>query len=174
MTTNMSEVMDVLKKISTKIFGFSARQDLLEAAQEQNSRNQEEVVNELKDVLNEIAHSGRRPKKGKYVTYSGGEIYSPNNKPFDFGDIASPSSNGVNTSAVHVNITVPTDLSAMDNTASNPQANANPLVVSQTPCTSLNVNLRSRNHLVRALHLQPTPFQSHNPHHIKLHLPEPP
>ncbi|OIS95810.1 hypothetical protein A4A49_25944 [Nicotiana attenuata] len=98
-----SNVMEVLKRISLDMSSFTARQDLLEAHQEQSNKNQEEALSELREVLNDVIH-GKRPEREKSVTQGGGELYSPNDRPFDFGDLASPSSTVANTSTIPMNL----------------------------------------------------------------------
>lgn len=77
MATNMSEVTEALKKISTEVSTFTARQDQLEAIQEQTCRNQEQALSELREVLNEVIHDMERPERDKSVAYSGGELTLP-------------------------------------------------------------------------------------------------
>lgn len=74
------------------------------------------------------------------MTYSGGELYSPNDKLFDFGDLASPSSNGVNNSAVPVSVVVSVGSSIVDSPLLNYQATVNSPSASQTPRPFLNIN----------------------------------
>lgn len=84
MTSEMSEVMCVLHKISMDMPSFTVRQELLEAFQEQNSRHQEESLSELREVLNEDIHGGKRPERDKKLAHDEGELYSPSDKPFNF------------------------------------------------------------------------------------------
>lgn len=90
MATDVNEVVSLLQKLTTDVSGFIARQDQLEASQEQSSKMQEEALGELKDVLNEVVYGGRRPERGKSLAATEGEIYSPHDMTFDFGEIMTP------------------------------------------------------------------------------------
>ncbi|XP_019250892.1 PREDICTED: leucine-rich repeat extensin-like protein 5 [Nicotiana attenuata] len=100
MSGEMSEVMSTLHKISAEMSNFSARQEQLEAAQEHNSKQQEDSLNELREVLNEVILGGKGPERDKRSQPADGELYSPNNQPFDFGDLATPSTSNVSTAPV--------------------------------------------------------------------------
>lgn len=97
MASEMNEVMSALHKISTEMSSFTARQEQLEAAQEQSSKQQKESLNELREVLNEVIHEGKRPERDKKASQDEGELYSPSDRPFDFGDLATPSTSNLNT-----------------------------------------------------------------------------
>ncbi|OIT20080.1 hypothetical protein A4A49_39442 [Nicotiana attenuata] len=96
MSTEMNEIMNMMQKMSTEMSRFVARQNQLEANHEQVCRGQEEALNEIREVLNEVIHGGKRPERDKNPNH-GEELYSPNDKPFEFGELATPSTTGINT-----------------------------------------------------------------------------
>ncbi|XP_019256321.1 PREDICTED: U1 small nuclear ribonucleoprotein C-like [Nicotiana attenuata] len=100
MSGELSEVMNTLHKISAEMYNFSARQEQLEAAQEHNSKHQEESLNELREVINEVILGGKRPERDKRTQPADGELYSPSDQPFDFGDLAIPNTSNMNTAPV--------------------------------------------------------------------------
>lgn len=94
MTSKMNEVMNILQKISLDMSNFAARQEQLEINHEQSCRTQDEALNELREVLNEVVLGEKRPERDKELTYNGGELYSPNDKPFDLADLVTPITGG--------------------------------------------------------------------------------
>lgn len=96
----MSEVMSTLHKISSEMSNFSNRQEQLPAAQEQSRSQQEESFNDLRVVINKVIHGGKRPERDKKTPHEDGELYSPNDRPFDFGDLAIPSTCNMNLAPV--------------------------------------------------------------------------
>lgn len=96
MASEMNEVVSALHKISMDISSFTDRHEQLEVVQEQSIRHQEESFSELREVLNEVIHGGKRPERDKKVTHDEGELYSHSDKPFDFEDVATPSTSNVN------------------------------------------------------------------------------
>lgn len=104
-------------------------------------------------MLNEIIHSGRRPERGKSVTYSGSELSSSNDKPFDFGNLASSSSNGVNNYVIPVSVVVSAGSSIVGNPLLNSQATVNSPSASQTSQPSLNVNPPPQTHTIKIPYL---------------------
>lgn len=131
MAKEMNEVMDALHKISTEMSGYAARQDQLEAAQEQSSKQQDESLNNLRQVLNEVIHGGNRPERDKKPLLGDGELYSPSDRPLDFGDLATPSSSNPNTTAMNA---LPSPVNV---TTQNPRSVATNLPVSSVSSSTL-------------------------------------
>lgn len=44
----------------------------------------------MREVLNMVIHARKRSERDKELSYSGEEQYSPNDKPFDLGELATP------------------------------------------------------------------------------------
>lgn len=97
MFAEMSEVINVLYKISADITRFSHRREQVEARQEQVIRAQKLALRELQDVV----HGGKRTERDKGPTPNGSELYSPLGTPLVIRDlmILSPPPLNVHSSA---------------------------------------------------------------------------
>ncbi|OIT21824.1 hypothetical protein A4A49_56398, partial [Nicotiana attenuata] len=106
MAGESTEVVEMLHKMAADMSSFTARQDQLEAFQARTCKNQEETVNDLREVLNEVIHGSRRLERGKDIDTRGGELYSPSDLPLSIGEMATPNSMG-GTCSVSSSISLP-------------------------------------------------------------------
>lgn len=106
MAGESTNVMEMLYNMAADLFSFTTRQDQLEAFQVQTCKNQEEVVNDLREVLNEVINGSRRPERGKNIDPQGGELYSPSDLPLSIGEMATSNSMG-GTCSVSASVSLP-------------------------------------------------------------------
>ncbi|OIT22895.1 hypothetical protein A4A49_34336 [Nicotiana attenuata] len=87
MATEMNAVMNMPHKRETEVTQFCREAEPARSKSRAVLPHHEKAMSEMREVLNRVIHAGKRHERDKGLSYSGEELYSPNDKPFNLGEL---------------------------------------------------------------------------------------